>query len=153
MKNTNKYLIYKLQRTLVCIESMKSYKVKIWGEIINIKLISILRFKEVSTMVPKFCTLESSGECQNAWMPMLQPRNCALIVLGCHMLGFSWWINGKASACKCKRRRRCWFYPWVRKILWRRKWLPVPVFLLGKSHGQRSWQTTIHEVIKESGTT
>ena len=28
--------------------------------------------------------------------------------------------------------------PWVRKIPWRRKWQPTPVFLPGKSHGQRS---------------
>ena len=26
--------------------------------------------------------------------------------------------------------------PWVRKIPWRRKWQPNPVFLPGKSHGQ-----------------
>ena len=26
----------------------------------------------------------------------------------------------------------------VRKIPWRREWLPTPVFLLGESHGQRS---------------
>ena len=28
--------------------------------------------------------------------------------------------------------------PWVRKIPWSRKWQPTPVFLPGKSHGQRS---------------
>ena len=28
--------------------------------------------------------------------------------------------------------------PWVRKILWRRKWQRTPVLLPGKSHGQRS---------------
>ena len=28
--------------------------------------------------------------------------------------------------------------PWVMKIPWRRKWQPTPVFLAGKSHGQRS---------------
>ena len=28
--------------------------------------------------------------------------------------------------------------PEVRKIPWRRKWQPTPVFLPGKSHGQRS---------------
>ena len=28
--------------------------------------------------------------------------------------------------------------PWVGKILWSRKWQPVPVFLPGKFHGQRS---------------
>ena len=29
------------------------------------------------------------------------------------------------------------FDSWVRKIPWRRKWKPTPVFLLGESHGQR----------------
>jgi len=28
--------------------------------------------------------------------------------------------------------------PWVTKIPWRRKWLATPVFLPGKSHGQKS---------------
>ena len=28
--------------------------------------------------------------------------------------------------------------PWVRKIPWRREWLPTPVFLSGEFHGQRS---------------
>ena len=28
--------------------------------------------------------------------------------------------------------------PWVRKIPWRRKWQPTPVFLPGEFHGQRS---------------
>ena len=30
------------------------------------------------------------------------------------------------------------FDPWVRKIPWRRKWQPTPVFLPGKFHGQKS---------------
>ena len=30
------------------------------------------------------------------------------------------------------------FDPWVGKIPWRRKWQLNPVFLPGKSHGQRS---------------
>ena len=30
------------------------------------------------------------------------------------------------------------FDPWLGKIPWRRKWQPIPVFLTGKSHGQRS---------------
>ena len=37
---------------------------------------------------------------------------------------------------KVSRRPR--FDPWVRKIPWRRKWQPTPVFLPGKSHGWRS---------------
>ena len=36
---------------------------------------------------------------------------------------------------KCSRPR---FDPWVRKIPWRREWLPTLVFLPGKFHGQRS---------------
>ena len=31
-----------------------------------------------------------------------------------------------------------WVQSLVRKIPWRRKWQPIPVFLPGKSHGQRS---------------
>ena len=41
-------------------------------------------------------------------------------------------------ACQCKRHRRREFNPWVRKIPWRRKLQPTPVFLPGESHGQRS---------------
>ena len=45
------------------------------------------------------------------------------------------WLKGKASSCQC---RKCRFDPWVRNIPWRRKWQPIPVFLPGKSHWQRS---------------
>ena len=44
-----------------------------------------------------------------------------------------------AQAVKCLpiiRRPR--FNPWVRKISWRRKWQPTPVFLPGKSQGWRN---------------
>ena len=34
--------------------------------------------------------------------------------------------------------------PWVGKIPWRRKWQPTPVSLPEESHGQRSWQATVH---------
>ena len=33
---------------------------------------------------------------------------------------------------------RGWFYPWVGKIPWSRKWQLTPVFLPGKFHGQRN---------------
>ena len=34
--------------------------------------------------------------------------------------------------------RKLGFNPWLRKILWRREWLPTPIFLPGEFHGQRS---------------
>ena len=46
-----------------------------------------------------------------------------------------WCLNGKEFACQS---RRCRFDPWVEKSPWRRKRQPTPVFLPGKSHGQRS---------------
>ena len=49
--------------------------------------------------------------------------------------GFLWWVSGKASACWCKRHS---FDPGSGRIPWRRKWQLTPVFLPGKSHGQRS---------------
>ena len=49
------------------------------------------------------------------------------------------WCSGKESTCQCKRHRRHGFNPWVGKIPWRRgKWQATPVFLPGKSQGQRS---------------
>ena len=54
------------------------------------------------------------------------------------LVGFSRGHSGKESTCQCKRHGRLMFNPWVGKILWRRKWQPTPVFLLGKSHGQRT---------------
>ena len=46
--------------------------------------------------------------------------------------------RGEESANQRKRCKRHRFNPCVRKIPWRRKWQPTPVFLLGESHGQRS---------------
>ena len=61
--------------------------------------------------------------------------------------------SGKESACQCRRLKRQRFHPWVRKIPWKRAWQPTPVFLPGKSHGQRGlmWtveETTVHRVTK-----
>ena len=39
---------------------------------------------------------------------------------------------------QCRRHRVCVFNPWVRKMLWRRKWQATTIFLPGESHWQRS---------------
>ena len=38
---------------------------------------------------------------------------------------------------KVLNQGRLRFNLWVRKIPWRREWLPTPVFLPGEFHGQR----------------
>ena len=57
----------------------------------------------------------------------------------------------------CKKFHLQWgtpgFNPWVRKIPWRREWQPTPVFLPGKSHGQRSLVGYSPWVHKESDMT
>ena len=43
--------------------------------------------------------------------------------------------DSKEPACQYRRPR---FNSWIRKIPWRREWLPTPVFLPGESNGHRS---------------
>ena len=49
--------------------------------------------------------------------------------------GLPWWLTGKESPCQCRSHE---FYLWVWKIPWRKRWQHIPVFLPGKSQGQRS---------------
>ena len=60
--------------------------------------------------------------------------------------------GGKEHVCQCQRHKRHGFDPWVRKVPWRREWLPIPVYLPGESHGQSlaSYNPWVH---KESDTT
>ena len=68
-----------------------------------------------------------------------------------HSFGLPWWLGGKEFACQWRKQG---FDPCVRKIPWRRKWQPTPVFLPGKSHGQKSLVGyTVHRVAKESDMT
>ena len=67
-----------------------------------------------------------------------------------HLIGLPRWLSGKESACKCRRHG---FSPWVVTIPWWRKWLRTPVFLPGKSHGQRSLVCYSPWGHKESDTT
>ena len=51
---------------------------------------------------------------------------------------FPRWHSGRESDCQWKRCKRCAFNTWVRKIPWRRKWQPTPIFLPGKFQELRS---------------
>ena len=71
---------------------------------------------------------------QLAWLTQLPPN----LVLDSRQNGLPMWHSGKEFACRCRRYMRRRFNPWVMKIPWSRKWQPIPVFLPGKFHGQRS---------------
>ena len=63
-----------------------------------------------------------------------------------------WLLSGKESACQRRSHRRCSFDIWVRKIPWRRKWQPTPVFPPRESHGQKSLEGYSPWNCKESHT-
>ena len=50
----------------------------------------------------------------------------------------SWQTWFQVNNCQCREYKRCGFDPWVGKLPRKRKWQHTPVFLPGKSHGQRS---------------
>ena len=63
--------------------------------------------------------------------------------------------SGKESTCQWRRCRRHRFHPWVGRIPWRKKWHLTPVFLPGKSRGQRSlvgYSPWGHKVLDELNT-
>jgi len=59
--------------------------------------------------------------------------------------GLPWWLGVKESACQCKRHG---FDSWVRKIPWRRKWHPTPIFLPGQSMDRGDWRAIVNGVAK-----
>ena len=64
--------------------------------------------------------------------------------------------DGKESTGNVEYLLNMWRHvlnPWVRKILWRRKWQPALVFLPGKSHGQSSLVGYSSQGCKESDRT
>ena len=73
------------------------------------------------------------------WDPMIEkgmslhthPKFSSYLTL----LVLLWWLSGERIHLLRWRQRRLGFDPWVKKIPWRRKWQPTPVFLPEKSHG------------------
>ena len=71
------------------------------------------------------------GKWENSIFHMLDMKNWVIITVTVRLL---WWLRQR-RILQC---RRPVFNPRVGKILWRREWLPTPVFLPGESHGQRT---------------
>ena len=65
-------------------------------------------------------------------------------------VGLPRWLSGKEFTCQ---GRRCRFNPWVRKIPWRRRLQPAPVFLPGESYGQRNLAGYSPQSLKDPDTT
>ena len=68
------------------------------------------------------------------------------------------WQSGQEPACQCRRHNRHGFALWARKMPWRRARHAAPVFLPGKSHGQRTlvgyslWTHKESDMIKHTHT-
>ena len=65
----------------------------------------------------------------------ISPLVIETFVISKTISGLPWWFKWQRICLQC---RRPGFNPWVRKIPWRREWLPTPVLLPGEFHGQRS---------------
>ena len=101
------------------------------------------------------CIFGTSGMSDTWWVPREWWHDESPVLCCCALWAPHWAylfkhnkLIGKEPACQCRRYKRCRFDPWVRKVPWRRKWQPAPLFLSGKSHGQRSLVGYIHEVAK-----
>ena len=57
--------------------------------------------------------------------------------------GFFWWLSSKESTCNAAGPGSI---PGSGRFPWRRKWQPTPVFLPGKSLGQRS--LAVHGILR-----
>ena len=75
----------------------------------------------------------TSGGSQFTYFWSLTWRFLSITLLASNRL--PWWLRRYSVCLQCGRPR---FDPWVRKILWRRKWQPTPVYLPRESHGQKS---------------
>ena len=66
------------------------------------------------------------------------PCHFVFLQLARAFLGFTYGASGKEPASQCRRYKRHEFYPWVRKIPWRRKWQPTLIVWPKESQRRRS---------------
>ena len=103
----------------------------------------------VSCFVGKFFTVWATRKTQQSLVVLC--ISAVLVVTSFSLLilliwGFPGGSNSKESAC------RAWFDSWIRKIPWRREWLPTPVYLPGEFYGQSSLMSYSPWGHKESNT-
>ena len=96
----------------------------------------VLKFQPRIFSTKKYLTLRYNirSRFRKRQNPNLSGTPIELFIIDiCLEWGFPDGSVGKEPICQCRRRR---FNPWV-KISRKRKWQPAPVFLPGKSHGER----------------
>ena len=102
---------------------------------------ALLKFAILSTSYTTGWTHSKSLPVGEKWIYILQILAFKITVI-CVVLFCSkqnkHGARSKEPACQFRRCERHRFNPWVRKIPWRRKWQPTPVFMPEESHGQRS---------------
>ena len=107
-----------------------------WTELMHVKCLSSKWHRDIQDVAALIIIL-------TILLIYLCNRTSTSMCLGNYILklyGLPRWLSGKESTCQC---RRCRFNPWVRKIPWRRKWQPTPVFFLGKSMDRGAWWATL----------
>ena len=60
----------------------------------------------------------------------------------------TWWLILSDENLYVVQCRGHGFKSWVRKIPWRRKWLPTPVSCLGNTMDRGTWRATVHGVLR-----
>ena len=84
-------------------------------------------------------TVQASGDSEaastHAFTPCSPREGWWVSAALCLRPRLPWWLSSKGPACQ---HRRCGLNPWAGKMPWRRKWIPIPVLLPEKCHGQRS---------------
>ena len=96
--------------------------------------LKVEREAEKSALTPSRCRLVSQAADSGVWPGWsgLANKNIGWPI---KFEGLPWWLRCWRICLQCGRTG---FNPWVGKILWRREWLPTPVFLPGEFHGEGS---------------
>ena len=67
--------------------------------------------------------------------------------------GLPWWLNGKESACQCRRCKRPRFDLWLERVPGVGNSNPLQYSHLANSMDRGAWWATVHGLHKESDTT
>ena len=72
------------------------------------------------------------------WLWFIHTSETNILYMLFYIWGISLAIYHLNPPAKVGDVKRCKFDPWVGKIPWRWKWQPMPIFLPGEFHGERS---------------